>query len=65
MAKSEAKALHNAIQKKASDNLILNEDVVRILTTRSKPHLRVTFKFYKELFGKSIEEVYSFFLNSV
>lgn len=55
-AKSEAKALHNAIQKEASENLIVNEEVVRIITTRSKPHLRATFKFYKELFGKSIEE---------
>ncbi|XP_020585810.1 annexin D4-like [Phalaenopsis equestris] len=55
-AKSEAKALHNAVQKGASESLVENEEIVRILTTRSKPHLKLTFKFYKELFGKSIEE---------
>ncbi|KAL0928994.1 hypothetical protein M5K25_000933 [Dendrobium thyrsiflorum] len=56
IAKLEAKALHNAIQKKTPEKLIVNEEVVRILTTRSKSQLRLTFKFYKELFGKSIEE---------
>lgn len=55
-AKSEAKSLHNAINK-AGEKHIENDDVIRILTTRSKPHLKLAFKFYQEMFGKSIEEV--------
>ncbi|PKA67006.1 Annexin D4 [Apostasia shenzhenica] len=56
MAKLEAKVLHNAIHKAAAKGSLLSEEVLRILTTRSKPHLRETFKFYKQLFGKFIEE---------
>ena len=56
-AKSEAKALNNAIKKAGAEKPIENDDVIRILTTRSKPFLKVVFKFYKEMYGKSIEEV--------
>ncbi|ONK67503.1 uncharacterized protein A4U43_C05F720 [Asparagus officinalis] len=55
-AKSEAKALNNAIKKAGEVKPIENHDVIRILTTRSKPHLKLTFNLYKEMYGKSIEE---------
>lgn len=54
-AKSEAKLLGNAI-KDSGDELITNHEIVRILTTRSKPHLKVIFNHYKELYGKNIDE---------
>lgn len=58
LAKSEAKALGNAIKSAGTKgDLLVNDEVIRILTTRSKLHLRATFKHYKEIFGKSIEEV--------
>lgn len=57
MAKCEAKALNSAIKSAGSGKLIQNEEIVRILTTRSKSHLKATFKHYKELHGKPIEEV--------
>ncbi|XP_008813418.2 annexin D4-like [Phoenix dactylifera] len=56
MATSEAEALYSAIKTPGVKKLVENEEVIRILTTRSKPHLRVTFKHYKEKYGKSIEE---------
>ncbi|OAY82056.1 annexin D4 [Ananas comosus] len=57
LAKSEAKALGNAIKSAGTKgDLLVNDEVIRILTTRSKLHLRATFKHYKEIFGKSIEE---------
>ncbi|XP_019710259.1 annexin D4 isoform X2 [Elaeis guineensis] len=56
MAKSEAKTLGTAIKSAGVRNLVENGEVIRILTTRSKPHLRVTFKYYREMYGKSIEE---------
>ncbi|KAL6327949.1 hypothetical protein AAG906_031293 [Vitis piasezkii] len=36
--------------------LFKDEDIVRILATRSKPHLKAVFKCYKETFNKNIEE---------
>lgn len=56
MAKSEAKTLGTAVKIAGVKKLAENEEVIRILTTRSKPHLKETFKYYKELYGKSIEE---------
>lgn len=55
-AKSEAKIFCNAI-KDASKNPIEDEEVIRILTTRSKLHISAVFKHYKELCGNSIDEV--------
>lgn len=56
-AKDEAKALGAAVKSAAgAGKLVENDDVVRILTTRSKPHLVETFKYYKEVHGKHIEE---------
>ncbi|KAG1371131.1 Annexin D4 [Cocos nucifera] len=56
MAKSDAETLGSEIKGAGVSKLVENEKVIRILTTRSKPHLRVTFKYYKEMYGKSIEE---------
>ncbi|XP_008779044.3 annexin D4-like [Phoenix dactylifera] len=56
MAKSEAKTLGSAIKIAGVKKLVENEEVIRILTTRSKPHLKVTFKYYREMYGKSIKE---------
>uniref|UniRef100_A0ACD5TGR6 Uncharacterized protein n=1 Tax=Avena sativa TaxID=4498 RepID=A0ACD5TGR6_AVESA len=55
-AKAEAKALGAAVKSAAGAKLVENEEVVRILTTRSKPHLVETFKHYKELHGRHILE---------
>ncbi|KAJ4772597.1 Annexin [Rhynchospora pubera] len=56
VAKSEAKALHNALKTAGANKIIENDEVVRILSTRSKPHLKAVFKYYKELHGKYLEE---------
>ncbi|KAE8702131.1 Annexin-like protein RJ4 [Hibiscus syriacus] len=50
LAKSEAKELHEAIK----DNKFNNDDVIRIITSRSKPQLQATFNFYREEEGTSI-----------
>uniref|UniRef100_A0ACD5TAG4 Uncharacterized protein n=1 Tax=Avena sativa TaxID=4498 RepID=A0ACD5TAG4_AVESA len=55
-ARSEAKALGAAVKSAAGAKLVENEEVVRILTTRSKPHLVQTFKQYKELHGRHFLE---------
>ncbi|CAO2816178.1 unnamed protein product [Amaranthus hypochondriacus] len=52
-AKSEAEFLHHAVK----NNLpIEDEEVVRILSTRSKLHLKAVFAHYKALFGKDLDE---------
>lgn len=56
-AKAEARALGAAVKSAAAaGKLVENEEVVRILTTRSKLHLVETFKHYKELHGRHVEE---------
>lgn len=57
-AKSEAKELHNAIKNADKRKPIEDDEVVRILTTRSKPHLQAIYKYYKEISGKNIDEVW-------
>ncbi|KAJ6811302.1 annexin D3-like [Iris pallida] len=52
LARSEAATLHDAISMKQPDN----EEVVRILGTRSKSQLKSTFNCYKEKYGTSIDE---------
>lgn len=53
IAKSEAGVIHHAIK----NNLAVeDEEVVRIMSTRSKPHLMALFRHYKELFGKDLSE---------
>jgi len=56
-AKSEAKILANAIKNGNKKNPIEDEEVIRILSTRSKAHLKVVCKHYKEVSGNNIHEV--------
>ncbi|RLN16920.1 hypothetical protein C2845_PM02G25830 [Panicum miliaceum] len=60
LAAEEAKALAAAVKAApataSAARLVQNEQVVRILATRSKPQFRATFKIYEELHGKPLEE---------
>uniref|UniRef100_A0A0A8ZGA9 Annexin D4 n=1 Tax=Arundo donax TaxID=35708 RepID=A0A0A8ZGA9_ARUDO len=58
VASAEAKALGAAVKSAGgvAGKLVANDEVVRILSTRSKPHLVETFKYYKEMHGRHIEE---------
>jgi hypothetical protein len=53
LAHSEAKILHEKIDKKAYSD----EEIIRILTTRSKAQLLATFNNYKDQFGHAINKV--------
>ncbi|KAK8505732.1 hypothetical protein V6N12_024715 [Hibiscus sabdariffa] len=53
LAKSEAKVLHEAIK----DKELNNDEVIRILTTRSKLQLQLIFNVYREEQGTSITKV--------
>ncbi|GAB4827839.1 hypothetical protein Ancab_034724 [Ancistrocladus abbreviatus] len=55
-AKSEARALHDAIKAADKKPLVEDEELVRILSTRSKLHLKAIFKHYKEIDNRSIDE---------
>lgn len=55
LAKSEAKILHEKICGKA----YADENIVRILTTRSKPQLNATLNQYNDEFGTAITKVSS------
>lgn len=57
IAKSEAKTLGKAIKEANGKKLLENEEVIRILSTRSKLQLIATFSHYKEIHGKDIDEV--------
>lgn len=52
LAKSEAKQLHEAIKDKAFGN----EELIRIITTRSKAQLNATFNYYKDDYGHHINK---------
>ncbi|KAJ7959020.1 Annexin [Quillaja saponaria] len=52
LAKSEAKILHEKISDKAYNH----EDLIRILTTRSKAQINATLNHYKNEYGTDIEE---------
>ncbi|CAD6249442.1 unnamed protein product [Miscanthus lutarioriparius] len=52
LAHSEAKILHEKIDKKAYSD----EEIIRILTTRSKAQLLATFNSYKDQFGHAINK---------
>ncbi|KAJ7968185.1 Annexin [Quillaja saponaria] len=52
LANSEAKILHEKISEKAYND----EDLIRILTTRSKAQLNATFNNYNDLFGNPINK---------
>lgn len=56
LAKSEAKLLHEKIADKAYND----EDLIRILTTRSKAQLNATLNHYNNEFGNAINKVYTF-----
>ncbi|XP_068659872.1 annexin D4-like [Aristolochia californica] len=53
LAISEAKILGKAVKETGA---IHNEDVVRILSTRSKKQLKLTFDQYNEIFGSTIDK---------
>lgn len=53
LAKSEAKLLHEKICEKAYSC----DDVIRILTTRSKAQINATLNQYKNEFGNDINKV--------
>ncbi|KAL6843054.1 hypothetical protein ACP4OV_027128 [Aristida adscensionis] len=53
VARAEAKALGAAVK---GAGLVESDEVVRILSTRSKAHLAETFRYYREAHGRSIEE---------
>ncbi|OWM78439.1 annexin D4 [Punica granatum] len=55
-AKSEAKALFNAVKNADHRKPVEDEEVIRILTTRSKPHLRAVYKHYNEISGNNFDE---------
>ncbi|CAN4108606.1 unnamed protein product [Withania somnifera] len=57
LAKSEAKIFANAI-KNANKKKLIDEDeeIVRILSTRSKLHLKVIYSHYKEITGNFLDE---------
>lgn len=53
LAKSEAKILHEKISKKAYND----DDLIRILATRSKAQINATLNHYKNEFGNDINKV--------
>lgn len=53
LANSEAACLHNAIQNKAFSD----EEVIRIITTRSKLQIQATLNKYKDDYSSSITKV--------
>lgn len=54
LAKSEAKILHEKIVDKAYND----DELIRILTTRSKAQLNATFNRYNNEFGNAINKVW-------
>ncbi|KAL6562950.1 hypothetical protein OROHE_005537 [Orobanche hederae] len=57
IAEFEAKALLDAIREGgAAAGLVENEELVRILSTRSKLHLNAAYKHYKEISGNYLDE---------
>lgn len=53
LADREADILHNAIK----GNVFNDEEVIRIITTRSKPQILATLNRYKDDYGSSITKV--------
>jgi hypothetical protein len=54
LARAEAAELHTAVVTKKE---ALHGDVIRIISSRSKPQLKATFERYKQDNGKTIDEV--------
>lgn len=57
MAKLEAKALLEAVK---GDGPLENDEVVRILSTRSKLHLKAVYNHYNQLTTKYLDQVSNF-----
>ncbi|XP_042512953.1 annexin D4-like [Macadamia integrifolia] len=56
VAKSEAKILCNAVKNAKKKNPIEDEEVIRIVSTRSKLHLKAIYKHYKDNCSKTLDE---------
>ena len=54
LAKSEAKLLHEKISDKAYND----DDLIRVLATRSKAQINATLNHYKNEYGNDINKVY-------
>ncbi|KAK8488341.1 hypothetical protein V6N11_069102 [Hibiscus sabdariffa] len=54
--KSEAESLLNAIKNGDTRKAVEDDEVIRILSTRSKPHLKEVYKQYMKLSGKTVTE---------
>lgn len=53
LAKTEAKLIHEKISKKAYSD----EDIIRVIATRSKAQINATVNEYKNAFGNDINKV--------
>ena len=58
LAHSEAKLLHEKIEHKAYGD----DEVIRVLTTRSKAQLLATFNNYNDTFGHPITKVHKYLM---
>ncbi|XP_009772046.1 annexin D4-like [Nicotiana tabacum] len=56
LAKSEAKEFLKAIKDSGKKELIEDEEIVRILSTRSKLHLKALYSYYKQISGNYFDE---------
>ncbi|CAN4111254.1 unnamed protein product [Withania somnifera] len=56
LAKSEAKVFVTALKDATKKNLIEDEEIVRILSSRSKLHLKAIYNHYKEITGNLLDE---------
>ena len=59
LAHSEAKILHEKIQHKSYSD----DEIIRILTTRSKAQLLATFNYYNDSFGHPFNKVHTYLIN--
>lgn len=58
LARTEARTLHQKISEKAYND----DELIRIVTTRSKPQLNATLNHYNNEFGNAINKVSIFYL---
>ena len=57
LVKNDANALASAIKNTEKQSLLEDDEVLRILTTRSKPHLKEVCEQYKQLTNKNLDKV--------
>ncbi|KAL1346577.1 hypothetical protein HN51_020203 [Arachis hypogaea] len=55
-AKSEAKIIYDVIKNAHKKPINEDDEVIRILATRSKPHLKALYNHYKDISGKNLDE---------